>query len=134
MPATARKLALSVLPKTFVICKLPADAPVPTWATQGKFFSITRTSEELTVVADADVVPENVRGDINWRGVKAHGPFAFSEVGVLAALVAPLAKAGISVFALSTFDTDYLFTGETQLQAAVAALRKAGHTVHEAGS
>ena len=132
MPATARKLALTVLPKTFVICKLPADAPVPAWATQGKFFSITRTSEELSVVAETDMVPENLRGDIAWRAMKAHGPFAFSEVGVLAALVAPLAEAGISVFALSTFDTDYLFTGETQLQAAVAALRKAGHTVHEA--
>lgn len=132
MPATARKLALSVLPQSFVICKLPADAPVPAWATQGKIFSITRTSEELSVVAEADVIPENLRGDMNWRAMKAHGPFAFSEVGVLAALVAPLAKAGISVFALSTFETDYLFTGEAHLQAAAAALRKAGHTVHEA--
>jgi hypothetical protein len=132
MPATDRKLALSVLPKTFVICKLPADAPVPAWATQGKFFSITHTSEELSVVAEADVVPENLRGDMNWRAMKAHGPFAFSEVGVLAALVAPLTEAGISVFTISTFDTDYLFTGESQLQAAAAALRKAGHTVNEA--
>ena len=132
MPATDRKLALSVLPKTFVICKLPADAPVPAWATQGKFFSITHTSEELSVVAEADVVPENLREDMNWRAMKAHGPFAFSEVGVLAALVAPLTEAGISVFTISTFDTDYLFTGESQLQAAAAALRKAGHTVNEA--
>jgi hypothetical protein len=132
MPATDRKLALSVLPKTFVICKLPADAPVPAWATQGNFFSITHTSEELSVVAEADVVPENLREDMNWRAMKAHGPFAFSEVGVLAALVAPLTEAGISVFTISTFDTDYLFTGETQLQAAAAALRKAGHTVNEA--
>ena len=132
MPETARKLALSVLPKTFVICKLPADAPVPAWASQGKFSSITRTSEELSVVAESDEIPENLRGDMNWRAMKALGPFAFSEVGVLAALVAPLAEAGISVFAISTFDTDYLFTGETQLQASVAALRRAGHTVHEA--
>lgn len=132
MPETARKLALSVLPKTFVICKLPADAPVPAWASQGKFSSITRTSEELSVVAESDEIPENLRGDINWRAMKALGPFAFSEVGVLAALVAPLAEAGISVFAISTFDTDYLFTGATQLQASVAALRRAGHTVHEA--
>lgn len=132
MPATARKLALSVLAKTFVICKLPADAPVPAWAMQGGFFSITRTSEELSMVAEVDVVPENLRGDMNWRGMKAHGPLAFSEVGVLAALVAPLAEAGISVFTISTFDTDYLFTGETQLLAALAALRKAGHTVNEA--
>ena len=132
MPATARKLALTVLPKSFVICKLPADAPVPAWATRGKLFSITRTSDELSVVAETDMVPESLRGDIAWRAMRARGPFAFSEVGVLAALIAPLADAGISVFAISTFDTDYLFTGETQLQAAAAALRKAGHTVNEA--
>lgn len=132
MPATARKLTLSVLSKAFVICKLPADAPVPPWATRGKLFSITRTSDELSVVAEIGMVPENLRGDTTWRAMKAHGPFAFSEVGVLAALVAPLAEADISVFALSTFDTDYLFTGETHLQAAIAALRIAGHTIHEA--
>jgi uncharacterized protein len=132
MPATARKLTLSLLPKTFVICKLAADAPVPAWATQGKLFSITRTSDELSVVAETGMVPKNLHGDVAWRAMKAHGPFAFSEIGVLASLVAPLAEAGISVFALSTFDTDYLFTAESQWQAAVAALRNAGHTVHEA--
>jgi hypothetical protein len=132
MAATARKLTLSVLSKTFVICKLPADAPVPAWATQGKLFSITRTSDELSVVAETGMVPEKLQGGVIWRAMKAHGPFAFSEVGVLAALVAPLANAGISVFALSTFDTDYLFTGETHLQDAMTALRKAGHTIHEA--
>jgi hypothetical protein len=132
VPTTARKLTLSVLSKTFVICKLPADAPVPAWATQGNLFSITRTNDELSVVAETGTVPENLRGDAAWSALKAHGPFAFSEIGVLASLVAPLADAGISVFALSTFDTDYLFTGETHLQAAVAALRKAGHTIHEA--
>jgi hypothetical protein len=132
MPATVRKLTLSVLPKTFVICKLPADATVPAWATQGKLFSITRTSDELSVVAETGTVPENLRGDMVWRALKAHGPLAFAEIGVLVSLVAPLAESGISVFALSTFDTDYLFTGETHLQAAVAALRKAGHIIHEA--
>lgn len=105
---------------------------MPAWATRGKLFSITRTSDELSVVAETELVPENLRGDVAWRAMRAHGPFAFSEVGVLAALVAPLAKAGISVFAISTFDTDYLFTGETQLRMAAAALRKAGHTVNEA--
>lgn len=131
MPATARTLTLSVLLKTFVICKLPADVPVPAWATRGKLFSITRTSDELSVVAETDMVPEKLRGDVTWRAMKAHGPFAFSEVGVLASLIAPLAKAGISVFAISTFDTDYLFTGDTCLQQAGEALRSAGHTIHE---
>ncbi len=87
--------------------------------------------DELSIVAETDAVPENLRGEINWRAIKAHGPFAFSETGVLASLVAPLAEAGISVFTISTFDTDYLLTRDANLQAGVAALRKAGHTIHQ---
>ena len=131
MPATARTLTLSVLLKTFVICKLPADVPVPAWATRGKLFSITRTSDELSVVAETDMVPEKLRGDVTWLANESAWTICVSEVGVLASLIAPLAKAGISVFAISTFDTDYLFTGDTCLQQAVEALRSAGHTIHE---
>lgn len=131
MPATNRKLVLSVLPKSFAICKLPADEPVPAWATQGQFFSTTRTSDELSVVAEMDLVPVRLRPESVWRVIKVHGPFNLSEVGVLASCVTPLTDAGISVFTISTFDTDYLFTKAGQLQSAVGTLRKAGHTVHQ---
>jgi len=131
MPASARKLSLSLLPKSFVICRLAAEAPIPAWATLGDFFSITRTSEELSLVTEMDLVPADFCLDTGWRAMKAHGPFDLSEVGVLASLVTPLAESEVSIFTVSTFDTDYLFTRSGQLQAALKALRKAGHTVHE---
>jgi uncharacterized protein len=131
MPAAKRSFELSLLAETFSICHLAADAVVPEWATQGQFFSITRTSEELSITAESDLVPERLRTKVSWRVMKVHGPFDLSEVGVLAALVQPLAAAGVSVFAVSTFDTDYLLVQCSQLREAVTGLRNASHTVHE---
>jgi hypothetical protein len=132
MPAAKRSFELSLLPETFAICRLAPDAVVPEWATQGRFFSVTRTSDELSVIAEKAFVPSRLRTDASWRVLKVHGPFDFSEVGVLAAMVAPLATAGVSVFTISTFDTDYLLVQCSQLRDALGALRNAAHTVHEA--
>jgi hypothetical protein len=131
MPAAKRSFELSLLAETFTICHLAPDAAVPEWVMQGQFFSITRTSEELSVIAESALVPERLRTEVSWRVMKVHGPFDFSEVGVLAALVQPLAAAGVSVFAVSTFDTDYLLVQCSQLREAVTGLRNASHTVHE---
>jgi hypothetical protein len=131
MPAAKRSFELSLLAETFTICHLAAGAAVPEWATQGQFFSITRTSEELSVIAETVLIPERLRTEVSWRVMKVHGPFDLSEVGVLASLVAPLAAAGVSVFTISTFDTDYLLVQSIQLLEAVTALRNAGHTVHQ---
>ena len=109
--------------------RLAADAPLPSWATAGDFFSVTRTSDELSVVCLANQVPSSFTAEKGWRALKVQGPFAFSEVGVLAAFAVPLAHAKVSLFAISTFDTDYLLVGETKLDAAIAALRSAGHRV-----
>jgi hypothetical protein len=132
MPAAKRSFELSLLPETFAICRLAPDAVVPEWAMQGQFFSITRTSEELSVIAETPFVPENLPNKVSWRVMKVHGPFDLSEVGVLAALVAPLAAAGVSVFTISTFETDYLLVQGIQLREAIVAFRNAGHTVHQA--
>jgi uncharacterized protein len=132
MPAAKRSFELSLLPETFAICRLAPDALVPEWATQGQFFSTTRTSDELSVIAETTLVPERLRTEVSWRVMKVHGPFDLSEVGVLASLVAPLAAAGVSVFTISTFDTDYLLVQSIQLLEAVITLRNAGHTVHQA--
>jgi hypothetical protein len=93
MPVAKRSFELSLLPEMFTICRLAPDAVVPEWATWGQFFSITRTSDELSVVAETALVPERLRTEVSWRVMKVHGPFDLSEVGVLAALVAPLAVA-----------------------------------------
>lgn len=91
--------------------------------------SITRTSEELSIVAETYRVPADLRPALTWRLLKIHGPFDLSEVGVLASLVVPLAQKGISVFTISTFDTDYLLIQSSQWKASAAALRSAGHSI-----
>jgi hypothetical protein len=131
MPAAKRSFELFLLPETFTICRLAPDDVVPEWATQGQFFSITRTSDELSVIAETAFIPEKLRTAVSWHVMKVHGPFEFSEVGVLASLVQPLAAAGVSVFTISTFDTDYLLVQCIQWRDALTALRNAAHRVHE---
>ena len=129
MPANSRVLELSLLPQRFAITRMAADASVPVWATAGSIFSVTRTSDELSIVAEESHVPAGLASQTGWRVLKVHGPFLLTEVGVLSSLAAPLAEANVSVFVISTFDTDYLFVCDLQLSAATAALQRAGHKV-----
>jgi hypothetical protein len=130
MTSSARLLELTLLPERFAISRLAADAPVPRWATEGSFFSVTRTGDELSVVCELGRVPVGVQSQSGWRVFKVHGPFVLTEIGVLSALATPLAEAKLSLFAISTFDTDYLFVASETLSAAVVALERAGHKIH----
>src|SRR6266704_107063 len=134
MAASTRQLELTLLPDRFAISRLAADAPIPGWATQGAFFSVTRTGDELSVVCELSRVPVGVQSQPGWRVFKVHGPFVLSEIGVLSALAAPLAAAKISLFAVSTFDTDYLLVASEALLAAVAALERAGHIINRSAT
>ena len=134
MIESERRFNLTVLPGSFAIVRLAADASLPRWATQGEFFSATRTGDVLSVVCAADQVPSGVATVTGWRALKVKGPFALSEIGVLAALAVPLAEAKVSLFAISTFDTDYLLVREEQLSAAIAALKGAGHRIEESAA
>jgi hypothetical protein len=130
MSESNRRFDLSVLPGHFAMVRLAPEALLPPWATHGDFFSITRTSDELSIVCRADQVPNGIAAETGWRALRVAGPFALSEIGVLSALAAPLADAKVSLLAISTFDTDYLLVSEKQLLAAVAALKAAGHRVN----
>jgi hypothetical protein len=123
------RLTLLVLDGPFAVCRLGAGAPIPPWATAGPFFSVSRTADELSVVCLQDAVPEGTVAERGWRCLRVAGDMPFSAVGVLASLTAPLAQAGVSVFAVSTFDTDYLLVKGQDLAAALDALRGAGHAV-----
>ncbi len=125
----ARRLQLSVLPGRFSVCRLDPAAPIPEWLPKQGFVSVTRTTDELSIVCDGSCVPRNVKAQPGWIVMNVRGLFKFSEAGVLAALADPLAKAGISVFAISTFDTDHLLVAEEGLDQAEAALTAAGHTI-----
>jgi hypothetical protein len=124
-----RPHTLLMLGGRFAICKLEPAAPIPPWATADELFSVTRTADELSIVCRQDAVPEGINCERGWRCLRVAVAMPFSVVGVLASLTAPLAEAGISVFAISTFDTDYLLVKEKDLGRSVKALRGQGHNV-----
>ena len=129
MSEATRRFTLSLLPDTLAIVRLEAAAAIPAWAMAGSFFSVTRTRDELSLVCEARQVPDGVAAQKGWRALKVHGPFALSEVGVMATLSTALASGGVSVFAIATFDTDYLLVSGQQLETAIGSLHRAGHSV-----
>lgn len=124
-----RQLCITVLPETMAICQLESDAPVPEWALQSNFLSVTRTSGELSIVCPEANVPERTKCERGWRCLRVEGPLDFSLIGILASLAAPLADAGIAIFVLSTYATDYLLIAEKDMERAVMVLAESGHKV-----
>jgi hypothetical protein len=122
-------LRISVIPEILTICRLEPEAELPLWAIRGTFCSVTRTAEELSIVIPQERVPSDVCAEGPWRAFKVEGPIPFSAVGILASIAEPLARASISLFAISTFDTDYVLVQADQLEAARSTLVGAGHTV-----
>ncbi|GAB4222768.1 MAG: ACT domain-containing protein [Spirochaetales bacterium] len=122
-------LRLSILSGKFGICRFEPSARLPVWAMDGSFFSITRTPEELSIVCPEDSIPNGTHSEKGWRCLKVLGPLPFELTGVLSSLAEPLARAGVSIFAISTHDTDYLMVKEHDLSRAVETLRIAGHRV-----
>ncbi len=116
-------------PEALVVCRLPAAAPWPELPTDGRFVSATRTPTELSVVCPPDLVPAGAEVEPGWRLLSVVGSLDFALVGVMATLTDALARAGISVFVVSTFTTDHLLVKDLHLGRAVEALRSAGHTV-----
>ena len=124
-----RQLNLSVLKETVAVCKLLPAEETPSWAHQGQIASITRTDEELSIVCAEENVPPTVQAERGFRCLKVEGPIAFGTPGIFTSIAVPLAEARISIFALSTFNTDYLLLKEEDLQQALEALKRAGHRV-----
>lgn len=124
---------LRVLSERLSVCRLPvtADWPAPRPGST-TFFSVTRTHDEVSLVCGEDEAPtgEGVRVETDWRALEVAGPLDFGMVGVMSALTAPLADVDVSVFVVSTYDTDYVLVHAAALERALEALRSAGHTVH----
>lgn len=124
----AVKLLLQNDPLT--ICRLAPDATIPAWAAGAAgFVSITRTPGELSIVCPAGLPPSETQQESGWLAFRVAGPLDFDLTGILASLVGPLADAGISVFSLSTFGTDYVLVKADRAAAAVTALEAAGHSL-----
>ena len=122
-------LSLSLLPDKLAICRLPADSSVPGWVSESSFLSITRTRDELSIVCAEAGVPDEVKADRGWRCLKVAGPLDLALTGILASLVSPLAEAQINIFAVSTYDTDYLLVKQESLARSIDVLTWSGHRV-----
>jgi len=119
--------AFTLIDGHYAIVRLPPDEAIPPWA-HGAFVSITRTSDELSIVCNEGSVPDVV-ADRGWRCLKLAGPFPLDQTGIAAAFTRVLAGAGIAVFVIATYDTDYVLVRDAALEQASKALRAAGYIV-----
>jgi uncharacterized protein len=118
------------MPGALAIARLEAGAPAPAWASAGgPLVAVVRTAAELSVVCEEGAVPDGVRATRDWRAIEVSGPLDLAMTGVLVSVAVPLADAGVPIFAVSTYDTDYVLVPGARLHDAVAALRAAGHHV-----
>ncbi|MFZ7101495.1 MAG: ACT domain-containing protein [Peptococcaceae bacterium] len=114
-----KQLTLVPLEITLSICRLAPQERIPEWVNAaGDFLSITRTRAELSVVCPAGLVPGGIRAEAGWKAFKVQGQLDFGLTGILAAIAEPLAKKSISIFAVSTYDTDYVLVKEADFAAA----------------
>jgi hypothetical protein len=124
---TRQHLKFRQLPSLYAIVRLAPEVTIPAWAAKGEFTSITRTSEELSIVCPAENVPKDIAPGPRWTCLKLEGPFPFSQTGILLSFIEPLSNNNIPIFAISTYDTDYVLVQEQFLGAAQQVLQKAGH-------
>ena len=130
-PRSNHQLPLDVLPDTLAICRLPPDAALPAWASVPvPFLTISRTSEELSITTLQSAVPPGVRCERDYRALRVRGTLPPDLVGILVSIAEPLARAELSILAISTYDTDYVLVKARDLPAALDALRRAGHKVN----
>ncbi|MBI2625394.1 MAG: ACT domain-containing protein [Candidatus Nealsonbacteria bacterium] len=112
------KIKLSILPEKLGICHFDKNSPIPDWALEGDFFSITRTSQELSIVYPQEKIPGGVLFEKDWRAFKLESVADIYSVGIIASLTKPLAENGISVFNISTYETNYLLVEEKNFERA----------------
>ncbi len=117
------KLVLKVLTESFGICRLDKGTPVPCWLTASEsFYAVVVTADEISIVCQDNLIPDGCLSEKNYRALKVQGPLDFSLTGVLASLLSPLAEAGIAVFAISTYDTDYILVKQDKRDRAIDVL------------
>lgn len=129
MDITKHSLTLALLPDRLMVCRLSPEAAIPDWAKFGGISAVVRTCDELSIVCLDGAVPDGVPAEHGWCALKVVGPLQFSMVGILVSLAMPLSQAGVSIFVISTYDTDYLLVKGLDLSDALLALRQAGHTI-----
>lgn len=119
-------MRILVLPEQFCICRLEIQDDIPVWAKKSKLFSITKTIDELSIVCEQNDVPAQIKSERDFRALKVLGPLDFSLTGILSSIAGPLAEVKVSIFAISTYDTDYILVREQDLDKAIVTLKSKG--------
>lgn len=126
-------ITLSILKDLFSVYKKDPTSPLPEWLDDCEFYHISKTDEELSIVCPQDFLPANTQAEKDWACIKVEGPLEFSLTGILANILKPLAQQNISVFTISTFNTDYIMVKENTLKASIQTLKEAGYRFTEPG-
>ncbi|WP_330387898.1 ACT domain-containing protein [Natronincola peptidivorans] len=122
---------MKAIDEIYGVCRLDNNQPVPDWVKDSRFYSITRTFEELSIVCSQESIPDDVKCERDWRMLKVEGPLDFSLIGILSSISTVLAQSKISIFAISTFDTDYILLKSKDFDNAIKALNNEGYEIIE---
>lgn len=122
-------LSLKVLDDDYSICRLKNTDIVPKWADNSKFSSITRTKNELSIVCIQGAVPPDIKCEKDWKVIKIDSVLEFSMVGIISKISDLLAKNDVSIFVISTFDTDYVLVKSNNLSKTITVLSNAGYKI-----
>lgn len=124
-----RQMQLSLLKDKYGICTLPNYAPIPDWALMQSLASITRTEKELTIVCRLEILPSQYQSGLKWRCFKIDGSFDLNQIGVISSISSPLADAGISIYVISTYNTDYFLVQQEKIEQTISVLSNSGHSI-----
>jgi uncharacterized protein len=122
-------LHITVLPSRFAVCQLRQDEPLPAWVHQSSFYTISKTVDELSVVCEEHLVKGEIKKSVGWKLLKINAVLDLSLTGITAQFSTALAKAGVNLSVIATYNTDYILVEEVKLETAIEALRDAGFEV-----
>ena len=127
--SSSKRLNMTAMKEAMAICRMEPHEGIPAWIVEGPFYAVTRTEDELSLVCPEKQVPQGIKSDRGWRCLKIQGPLALSETGILASIAGPLARAGICIFVVSTYETDYLLVKKKDFLRVIRLLCRVGHQV-----
>lgn len=123
------KLKLKLLDGIYAVCRFEDSKKVPSWVNEKEFFSVTKTEDEISVVMLQDKISSDVKAEKDWRILKVEGTLDFSLIGILAKISGILAKNSISIFVISTFNTDYILVKEEKIEKTILVLSEEGYEI-----
>jgi uncharacterized protein len=129
MSEIEKKLTLKILKDRYSVCRLNKNDEIPKWIFDEEFFSITRTDDELSIVCLQDKIKEDIKCEKDWKVLKIEGPLDFSLVGILSRISTLMANNGISIFAISTYDTDYILIKEESINKVIEVLENNNYNI-----